>query len=194
MAGVHPLLVPLLWLVGEGEWVGYGEGSYPPREGRPEGVPTFRYVERVTFAPVPGKPVVAYASVTKAAPEDEGSPMRGKPMHAESGFLRALPSGAFELVVAQSTGVAEVARSPVVGAAPSSLELVSTELANAAVVTQTARAFHKVVTPAGGGQTALLATLAMAAAGVPLTPHLASKLTPASTTEAKALKQAFFGP
>ena len=190
---VHPLLVPLMGLVGDGEWLGYGEGSYPAREGRPGGVPAFRYVERVTFAPVPGKPVVAYSSTTKAAPEDESCTMFAKPMHSESGFLRALPGGEYELVVAQSTGVGETCRGSVAvatgGASHPSLELASTHLTGAEVVTQTARAFRRVGGGAGeGGGPELHVTLSMAAGGLPLTPHLASKLIPKTDPEAQALR------
>lgn len=47
------------------------------------------------------QPVIAYTQKTwKAA--------SGEPMHAESGYWRPKPDGSIEVVIAQSTGLAEV--------------------------------------------------------------------------------------
>jgi len=47
------------------------------------------------------QPVIAYSQRTwKAA--------SGEPMHAESGYWRPKPDGTIEVVIAQSTGLAEV--------------------------------------------------------------------------------------
>lgn len=47
------------------------------------------------------QPVIAYSQKTwKAA--------SGEPMHAESGYWRPKPDGSIEVVIAQSTGLAEV--------------------------------------------------------------------------------------
>lgn len=76
-----------------GTWEGEGEGHYPTIE-------PFGYRERVVLEPLPGKPVLAYTQRTRHAGD-------GRPLHAESGFLRWSEGGP-ELLVAQPTGVVEV--------------------------------------------------------------------------------------
>ncbi len=88
------LLGPLADLVGS--WVGGGHGHYPTIE-------SFDYDERVTFTALPGKPIVEFSQRTRAVSDR-------RPLHAESGYLRWLaPLGRIELVVAQPTGIVEVA-------------------------------------------------------------------------------------
>jgi hypothetical protein len=76
----------------EGTWQGPGNGSYPTIE-------SFTYDESVTFAPLPGKPVLAYTQRTTSA--------MGLPLHTETGYLRCTDAERVEFVVAQPTGITE---------------------------------------------------------------------------------------
>jgi hypothetical protein len=88
---LHPdlgALAPLL-----GTWAGRGAGAYPT-------IQPFEYLEEVVFSHV-GKPFLAYAQKTKAVAD-------GKPLHAETGYLRVPEPGRVELVVAHPSGVTEI--------------------------------------------------------------------------------------
>jgi THAP4-like, heme-binding beta-barrel domain len=96
---LHPEVAALAFLLGS--WVGEGEGKYPT-------IRSFSYREEVSFSHN-GKPFLAYSQRTWSA-ED------GRPLHAETGFWRAGPSGSVELVIAHPTGVAEIEEGAVAGA------------------------------------------------------------------------------
>src|ERR1700753_4261002 len=81
-------LAPLL-----GAWEGRGSGEYPTIE-------PFEYLEEVAFSHV-GKPFLAYGQKTRAAAD-------GKPLHAETGYLRVPQPGRVELVLAHPSGIAEI--------------------------------------------------------------------------------------
>lgn len=83
-----------------GTWEGAGEGHYPT-------INSFHYLERVTFDHM-GKPFLAYSQRTRSADV-------GRPLHAESGFLRPGGPGRAEFLVAQPTGVVEVYEGPFEG-------------------------------------------------------------------------------
>jgi len=91
-AVVHPALGALAGLIGV--WRGTGEGHYPT-------IAPFTYREEVTFGH-DGRPVLRYAQRTWRTDADT-------PMHVEAGYLRAPVDGTAELIVAQPTGLAEVA-------------------------------------------------------------------------------------
>ncbi|MXW96137.1 MAG: FABP family protein [Acidimicrobiaceae bacterium] len=91
MVEMHPLCEPLAPLLGT--WRGRGRGSYPT-------IDDFAYTEELVFSHV-GKPFLSMGQRTR-----DGS--TGQPLHAEAGYLRALPDGAVELTVAQPSGVVEV--------------------------------------------------------------------------------------
>jgi len=90
-ADLHPDLEALAPLLGS--WAGRGEGKYPTIE-------PFEYLEEVVFSHV-GKPFLAYAQKTRAVAD-------GKPLHAETGYLRAPRPGHIELVLAHPSGITEI--------------------------------------------------------------------------------------
>ena len=88
---LHPdlgALAPLL-----GTWAGRGAGKYPT-------IQPFEYLEEVVFTHV-GKPFLAYAQKTGAVAD-------GKPLHAETGYLRVPQPGHVELVLAHPNGITEI--------------------------------------------------------------------------------------
>lgn len=90
-AELHPDLEALAPLLGT--WSGRGSGKFPTIE-------PFDYLEEVVFTHV-GKPFLAYGQKTKAATD-------GKPLHAETGYLRVPQPGHVELVLAHPSGITEI--------------------------------------------------------------------------------------
>ncbi|HZU46044.1 MAG TPA: FABP family protein, partial [Mycobacterium sp.] len=90
-AELHPDLEALAPLLGT--WAGRGSGKYPTIE-------PFEYLEEVVFSHV-GKPFLIYGQKTKA-------PADGKPLHAETGYLRVPQPGRVELVLAHPSGITEI--------------------------------------------------------------------------------------
>ncbi len=88
---LHPDLQALAPLLGT--WRGGGSGSYPTIE-------PFDYLEEVVFSHV-GKAFLVYGQKTKSAAD-------GKPLHAETGYLRVPQPGHVELVLAHPSGITEI--------------------------------------------------------------------------------------
>ena len=156
-------LVPLAALVGS--WSGAGAGAYPT-------IDAFGYTEQIEIHPVPGKPLLAYRSATRASDD-------GRTLHGESGFWRAVGSAEgglarVELVVAQGSGIVEAAEGVVdAGDDVTEVVLASTTVTgttSAKSVTATERRYRV------AGDT-LTYDLDMAAVGQPLLPHLHATLT-----------------
>ena len=157
MAELHPLCGPLMPLLGT--WRGAGRGSYPT-------IDDFDYTEELVFGHV-GKPFLSMAQRSR-------DPSTGEPLHAEAGYLRALPDGAVELTVAQPSGIVEVDAGSVTEISDGLvIELESTQVGltpTAKSVTAVRRRLHL------AGET-LVSELWMAAVGeVDLTHHVRAEL------------------
>ncbi|CAM6108699.1 unnamed protein product [Calypogeia fissa] len=120
---MHPVLESSVSFL-LGTWRGEGEGGFPT-------IQSFKYGEEIKLWHV-GKPMMAYAQRTwKAA--------SGEPMHAESGYFRPKPDGSIEVVIAQSTGLAEVQKGTY--DFEKTLELRSSLVGNASKVVEITRRF-----------------------------------------------------
>jgi hypothetical protein len=153
---LHPgvtVLAPLL-----GTWAGTGEGEYPT-------ISSFGYLEEVTFGHV-GKPFLSYGQKTRASAD-------GRPLHAETGYLRVPSPGRVELVLAHPTGITEIQEGTMaITDGVLELELTATSIgltSSAKDVTALSRSFR-----IDGDQ--LTYTLRLGAVGQPLQHHLAATL------------------
>jgi len=153
---LHPDVASLAGLIGT--WTGSGEGRYPTIE-------PFRYSETVEFGHV-GKPFVAYRQSTV----NLGS---GLPAHAEAGYLRGIGEGRIELVLAQPSGIVEVAEGTVAAVAGGlRISLHTTSVTG----TPTAKDVHSIERTIEVTGDTLTYDLAMSAVGQPLQHHLAAEL------------------
>jgi hypothetical protein len=153
---LHPSVAALAPLLGT--WTGRGSGEYPTIE-------PFDYLEEVTFGHV-GKPFLAYGQKTKAVDD-------GRPLHAETGYLRVPSEGRVELVLAHPTGITEILEGTLsVSGTTIDMELTATTIGlttSAKAVTALGRSFR-----VDGDEFAY--TLRMGAVGQPLQHHLSGTL------------------
>ena len=149
---LHEDCAPLAFLLGT--WRGRGEGEYPT-------IDSFAYLEEVTFGHV-GKPFLAYVQKTRHADT-------GQPLHAETGYVRAIGDDRIEFVLSQPSGIVELHSGRIAGTRLDlTLHAVHTTPA-AKSVTDVARSIEVV-------DDTLSYTVAMAAVGEPLTHHLRATL------------------
>ena len=151
---LHPDLNEIAFLIGT--WSGPGLGSYPT-------IDDFGYTETLTFGHV-GKPFIAYSQRTTAADD-------GRPLHAETGYLRPGGPGRAEMTIAQPTGFTELLEGDI--EAGPRIVLISRAVnstTTAKEVTATERRFELI-------DGVLVVSMSMAAVGVPMTHHLRSDLT-----------------
>src|SRR5271163_1040402 len=153
---LHPDLEALAPLLGS--WAGQGAGKYPT-------IQPFEYLEEVVFSHV-GKPFLAYAQKTRGEAD-------GKPLHAETGYLRVPRPGHVELVLAHPNGITEIE----VGTYSVTGDVIELEMSSTAIglaptakeVTALGRSFR-----IDGDE--LSYSVRMGAVGQPLQDHLAAVL------------------
>ena len=153
---LHPDLEALAPLLGT--WAGQGEGKYPT-------IQPFEYLEEVVFSHV-GKPFLAYAQKTKAVAD-------GRPLHAETGYLRVPQPGRVELVLAHPNGITEIE----VGNYSVTGDQIEVELSTTAIgLTPTAKEVAALGRSLRIDGDKLSYTVRMGAMGQPLQDHLAAVL------------------
>jgi hypothetical protein len=153
---LHPdvaALAPLL-----GVWAGQGVGEYPT-------IAPFGYTEEVTFGHV-GKPFLSYVQKTKAVDD-------GRPLHAETGYLRVPSAGRVELVLAHPTGVTEIEEGTLsVRGGTIDVEVAATAIGRSASAKEVTALNRRI--RVDGDE--LTYHVHMGAVGQPLQPHLSATL------------------
>ncbi len=150
-------LEPLAFLAGT--WTGGGELHYPTIE-------TANYTETISFES-DGRPFFLYRQTTRLVEAD-------RPAHSETGFWRHVGDGRVEVMLSHITGLVEILEGTVTTSnGVSIIELESTLVhgsSTAVEVQATTRRFE-------GDGTTLRYDMSMAAAGQPMTHHLAATFT-----------------
>lgn len=95
IAGVHPEIAHLSWLLGT--WKGIGRGQYPTAE-------PFMFEQILQFAS-DGRPFLEYRCVTWVVNADAE---RLHPSHTEQGYWRGAPGNGVEVMISNPLGICEI--------------------------------------------------------------------------------------
>jgi hypothetical protein len=155
VAALHPAVSDLAPLLGT--WSGDGAGEYPTIE-------PFGYAEEISFGHT-GKPFLTYTQRTRA-PD-------GRPLHAETGYLRAPAAGRVEFVLAHPTGITEIEEGTLSAEAGALVIDVSSTSVGRSGSAKEVASLTRVIRVAGDE---LTYSLAMAAVGLPSQHHLSATL------------------
>lgn len=153
---LHPNCAPIAWMLGT--WRGNGHGDYPTIE-------SFQFGQELIFTH-DGRPFFHYMARSWIIDEDK---LKVRDAAIETGFIRGVGEGRFEMLLTHNTGIAEIWHGE---ADNGKLEWTTDAVAR----TETAKEYTAGKRLYGNVEGDLLYAFDMAAMGQPLQPHLWARL------------------